>query len=161
MGWKVCFRMPQRASSSNRWLRLRSRKENLKTGLSEASSQSSRRLKENSSRQGFGDRLGVDSLDYPDLRIRRLARAHGISVVTLLPTLARYAEEHQVFLHGFERNLGGGHWNERGHRVAGETLAAALCASLSSETRGPLHSPTTSSRRNRSDVDRISPMVGR
>jgi hypothetical protein len=45
------------------------------------------------------------------------------------PALSAYAEAHQVYLNGFsEKNYGAGHLNETGHRVAGEAIAADLCA---------------------------------
>jgi hypothetical protein len=46
----------------------------------------------------------------------------------LAPELQQYAEQHQAFLHGFGSDLGNGHWNSDGHRVAGELLAQKLCA---------------------------------
>ena len=48
------------------------------------------------------------------------------------PMLA-YAEDHHVFLHGFKNTkTGEGHWNEQGHRLAGELIAARLCAMITS-----------------------------
>ena len=38
---------------------------------------------------------------------------------TLAPELQEFAERNQVFLHGFGENIGNGHWNATGHRVAG------------------------------------------
>jgi len=85
-------------------------------------------------RQALMRRLGVDTPFYPDLRIRGLAQREGIPVVTLAPLLARYAAEHHVALHGFPGALlNAGHWNENGHRVAGEILAEELCAHASQE----------------------------
>jgi hypothetical protein len=53
-----------------------------------------------------------------------------MAVLTLAPTHQRYADERQVFLHGFPPHLGEGHWNQAGHRVAGELIAQKLCADI-------------------------------
>ena len=46
---------------------------------------------------------------------------------TLAPELQAYADKNKVFLHGFGANIGNGHWNQLGHRVAGEMIAQKLC----------------------------------
>lgn len=71
--------------------------------------------------------LGAEDVFYPDNRIKRFAEANAIRVVTLVPALQAYAEQNNVFLHGFEKNLGFGHWNQSGHRVAGEILGETFC----------------------------------
>lgn len=78
-------------------------------------------------RERFMKRLGVDNLFYPDLRIKALCGREGIDVLNLAPAMLAYAEEHHVFLHGFGDNLGGGHWNATGHRVAAEVISGMLC----------------------------------
>ena len=80
-----------------------------------------------SARERFMRRLGVESLFYPDLRLKALGQREGFAVINLAPDLQAYAERNQVFLHGFGREIGNGHWNERGHAVAGELLAQKLC----------------------------------
>ena len=71
---------------------------------------------------------------YPDHRVERLCKSHGIPVLLLGPSFQKYAAQHQVFLHGFHtlfRNtLGSGHWNQNGHRLAGETIAQWLCPQI-------------------------------
>ena len=74
-------------------------------------------------RQSFMKRVGVNDLFYPDNRIKALAEREKIPVVTLAPQMQAYAEQKKVFLHGFGSNIGNGHWNQLGHRVAGEALA--------------------------------------
>jgi hypothetical protein len=59
----------------------------------------------------------------------------GFSVLNLAPEFQAYAERHKVFLHGFEPNPGGGHWNKNGHRLAGKAIAARLCREIAA--RGP------------------------
>ena len=78
-------------------------------------------------RRDFMQQLGVDSLFYPDLRIQALCEREGIPALDLAPALLTYAEQHQVFLHGFGQQPGLGHWNVRGQRVAGEMIAQKLC----------------------------------
>jgi|ERR1043166_3230602 hypothetical protein len=79
-------------------------------------------------RAAFEKRLGVNDLFYPDNRIRALGVREGIPVITLAPELQRFAQQNQVFLHGFGKNIGNGHWNATGNRVAGELIAKEMCA---------------------------------
>lgn len=79
----------------------------------------------------FMQRLGIEDLFYPNQRIQALGDREGFPVLTLAPVLRAYAEEHQVFLHGFENTvLGRGHWNEDGHRLAGQMIAQQICEQL-------------------------------
>jgi hypothetical protein len=79
-------------------------------------------------RSELPSKLGVPDLNYADRRISEFGASAGIPVTTLAPALASYAEAHHVYLNGFRAsNLGAGHWNETGHRVAGEAIAADLC----------------------------------
>lgn len=82
-------------------------------------------------RRALERRYHVDSLFYPDHRIRDLAQAHGIPVVTLAEPLADYAAKTGEWLNGgyneaFPR--GTGHWNETAHRLAAEIVGDRLCA---------------------------------
>lgn len=81
-------------------------------------------------RQAFAARLGVPDLLYPDTRIKTFCEQAQIPALTLAPQLQAYADQHKVFLHGFDAGLGNGHWNQTGHHVAGELLAQQLCAGL-------------------------------
>jgi hypothetical protein len=73
-------------------------------------------------------KLGVTTLSYADDRLTDFGAREGIPVLTLAPALSEYAETHHVFLNGFNNaNLGAGHWNETGHRVAAEAIAPWLC----------------------------------
>lgn len=79
-------------------------------------------------RQQVAAQLGVTDLLYPDHRIRELGVRASIPVLTLAPLLQRYAEERQIFLHGFANSgMGIGHWNEQGHAVAGQLIAQRVC----------------------------------
>jgi len=82
---------------------------------------------EDSIREEFMQRLGINDLDYADRRIRELGLRSGLSVINLSKTLHAYAQEHNVQLHGFENSgLGHGHWNAAGHRIAGQIIAREL-----------------------------------
>jgi hypothetical protein len=84
-----------------------------------------------SARGAFAQRLGVEDLFYPERRFRALGEREGFPVLNLAPELQRDADERRVFLHGFGRELGNGHWNEEGHRAAGELITRWLCDSES------------------------------
>jgi hypothetical protein len=77
-------------------------------------------------REAFMKRVGVKDLFYPDNRIRALCIRGSIPVITLAPELQAYAQKSGTFLHGFGSDLGNGHWNASGHRVAGELIAQKL-----------------------------------
>ncbi len=82
-------------------------------------------------------RYGVADLFYADDRLHAFAVQRKIEVLSLARPLAEYAQRKKVFLHGFLHAtrrlslnmnvLGSGHWNEDGHRVAGELIARYLC----------------------------------
>lgn len=78
-------------------------------------------------RQGFMKHLNLSDLFYPDKRIKALGEREGLEVLNLAPPLQAYAEQQKIFLHGFGRTQGIGHWNADGHRVAGELIAQKLC----------------------------------
>jgi lysophospholipase L1-like esterase len=78
-------------------------------------------------REEFMKRIGVSDLSYPNRRIETLGARVGFKVFNLSPALQSYVEQQKVYLHGFGRTLGGGHWNEVGHRAAGEMIAQKLC----------------------------------
>jgi lysophospholipase L1-like esterase len=72
--------------------------------------------------------LGVADLWYADRRVESFCQQEGIPVLLLAPGMQRYAEQHQVYLHGFPNTeLGNGHWNADGHALAGKILADEIC----------------------------------
>ena len=82
-------------------------------------------------RTAFKAALKVKSLDYPDRRIAAFARREKIPLVALLDPLRTRADATGEYLHGFPNTrMGTGHWNEIGHRAAGEVLARAVCSAL-------------------------------
>jgi hypothetical protein len=78
-------------------------------------------------REAFKRRFGITDLFYPDNRIKSLGAREGVLVLTLAPELQEFAERNNVFLHGFGKDVGNGHWNQTGHRRAGELLAKKIC----------------------------------
>ncbi|HEV7683439.1 MAG TPA: SGNH/GDSL hydrolase family protein [Pyrinomonadaceae bacterium] len=78
-------------------------------------------------REDFKRRFGIVDLFYPDNRIKALGSREGFPVITLAPELQSFAEQKKVFLHGFGKNIGNGHWNATGNRVAGELIAKKIC----------------------------------
>ena len=80
-------------------------------------------------RNKFARRMGIRDPFYPERRLKALAEKLNIELIPLSPRLQAYAEKHQVYLHGFERRqLGKGHWNEAGHREAGQAIAEHFCS---------------------------------
>jgi lysophospholipase L1-like esterase len=78
-------------------------------------------------RQSFLEKIGAGDIFYPDKRIKSLGEREKFKVFNLAPELQAFAEQNKVFLHGFGENIGSGHWNAEGHRVAGELLSQKLC----------------------------------
>lgn len=85
-------------------------------------------------REEFTAKLGVKDLLYPDLRIKQLGETNGIDVFNLVQPFQAYAKKHKVKLHGFD-DSGGGHWNEKGHKLAGQLISDKLCSTLGSNKR--------------------------
>ena len=71
--------------------------------------------------------MGAADLYYAERRFRAVGEREGFPVYNLAPDLQAYADRTKVFLHGFGAQRGNGHWNEEGHRVAGEILTRRLC----------------------------------
>lgn len=86
-------------------------------------------------REAFLRRVSAKDIFYPDNRIREFCRRENIPVTNLAPPMQKYAEEHNVMLHGFGQDIGNGHWNVTGHRVAGEFAATEVCRLLQNGNR--------------------------
>ena len=79
-------------------------------------------------RNRFMQDLHVGDLWYPETRTLEFAKDEQIDALALGRTLQAYAEERQIYLHGFKNTqLGSGHLNEEGHKLIGEALAKHLC----------------------------------
>jgi hypothetical protein len=77
----------------------------------------------------FAKALGITDIFLPDKRVAAIGAKYGFPVLMLAPSLQRIAREQRIQMHGFGSNLGGGHWNQNGHRHAAELIAAELCTS--------------------------------
>jgi len=71
------------------------------------------------------NQLGVSDLLYPERRLKSLGDRQGFAVLNLSQPFADYAEKHNMYLHGFKN--GGGHWNSKGHHLAGTLIAEKVC----------------------------------
>ena len=78
-------------------------------------------------REAFLEKIGASDIFYPDRRIKNLGEREKFAVFNLAPELQLFAEQNKVFLHGFGAELGNGHWNAEGHRVAGSLVSKKLC----------------------------------
>jgi len=78
-------------------------------------------------RADFMQRVGAKDLFYADERVKAVGDREGFEVFNLAPKLLSFAEQNNVLLHGFGSDLGSGHWNEKGHMVAGEILSKKIC----------------------------------
>lgn len=74
--------------------------------------------------------LGLKDLFYPDFRITALGQSKGFPVLNLAPELQKFAQQQNVYIHGFGSEMGSGHWNEIGHRAAGDRIAQWMCSEL-------------------------------
>jgi len=81
-------------------------------------------------RENFMNRYGIVDLFYPDHQFEKVCEGLGVPAIILGPRLQEYAEQNKIFLHGFGSDLGNGHWNESGHKIAGELIARDLCAKV-------------------------------
>ena len=78
-------------------------------------------------RQRFLQHVGADNIFYPNLRLKALAEREQIDFIDLAQPMQVYADQNKVFLHGFGGDLGNGHWNATGHKLAAELIAQKLC----------------------------------
>jgi hypothetical protein len=81
-------------------------------------------------KEKFLRRIGAEDLYYPNRRLAEFGQREGIPVFNLAPPMAEQAEQHHVYFHSFGSHLGIGHWNQDGHRVAGELMASWLAGEL-------------------------------
>ncbi len=79
-------------------------------------------------RDKLAARLGVTDLFYPDRHLVEYGDAHGFAAVALAPELQKQALASKKCLHGFTQPACQvAHYNEDGHRAAGDLLADEMC----------------------------------
>lgn len=79
------------------------------------------------SRENFMRSIGVTDLSYPNRRVEEFCKSQGIEVTDIAPAMREYAERNKVYLHGFGKDIGNGHWNSAGHAEAAELMTRKLC----------------------------------
>ncbi len=79
-------------------------------------------------RERFQSYVGTENLFYPNFRLAQLANREQIDFLDLAQPMQSYANEKKVFLHGFGKEIGNGHWNADGHRLASELIAQKMCS---------------------------------
>jgi hypothetical protein len=87
-------------------------------------------LPASASREAFLQRVGAKDIFYPDNRIGQFCRREGIALATLAPAMQQYAQQNNLMLHGFGKDIGNGHWNVAGHHIAGQLAADEICKLL-------------------------------
>lgn len=75
-------------------------------------------------KEEFLRELGAKDLYYPERRLDEFGKREGVPTFNLAPAMAKQAEERHVYFHADQGVPGMGHWNEEGHRVAGELIAS-------------------------------------
>lgn len=74
----------------------------------------------------------IQDLFYSDKRLYRLSREAGFLMIPLAVAMSEIAERTKAYFHGFANTeLGVGHWNARGHDVAGKILTRKICEASS------------------------------
>ena len=59
-------------------------------------------------------------------RLGKFAESEDIPYVDVAEPMQQAADRDHIFFHGFGKGIGNGHWNEAGHRFAGELFAAKI-----------------------------------
>ena len=78
-------------------------------------------------RENFLKGIGGGDLFYANRRLREFCEREGIDVLSIAEPMLAYAEQKQVYLHGFGREIGNGHWNSTGHEVAARLISERVC----------------------------------
>ncbi len=84
-------------------------------------------LPKQQSRENFIKGIGGGDLFYANRRLKEFCEREGIDVLSIAEPMLAYAEQHEVYLHGFGREIGNGHWNPAGHAVAAGLITEKVC----------------------------------
>lgn len=82
---------------------------------------------DSSFRREFMKKLGVEDLSYPEARLQMWAERASVPFVELSNEFSRIGTQNGDSIYGFGDQIGFGHWNENGHRLAGKILAQRIC----------------------------------
>jgi hypothetical protein len=75
--------------------------------------------------------IGGTDLLYPSHRLDAFAARKGFPVLDLVPPMRSFAQDNQVYFHGFPNTaMGTGHWNQTGNRFAAGLIAKKLVAMM-------------------------------
>ncbi len=79
----------------------------------------------------YMEKFGVTDLFYPERRIRSIGKKYKFPVITMAERLQKIAIKEGIYFHGFKNTvMGFGHWNEKGHKIAGEILVKDICTKV-------------------------------
>ena len=80
---------------------------------------------------GYLRAVGGTDLLYPTHRLTAFGVRKGFTVLDLVAPMKAYAQDHQVYFHGFPNTaMGTGHWNQRGNHFAADLIAYKLEAMI-------------------------------
>lgn len=89
------------------------------------------------SRENFMRSIGVTDLSYPNRRVETFCKTEGIEVLDIAPFMREYAERNNVYLHGFGKDIGNGHWNSAGHAQAAALMTRKVCEMQGAALKSP------------------------
>ena len=84
-------------------------------------------------RRAFAEENRIESLFYPDERVRQFCASRKIPLLQLAKTLHDEADQSDppIYFHGFQNTqMGTGHWNERGHQRVANILKDHLIKTI-------------------------------
>lgn len=88
-------------------------------------------------RERFAQHHNLPDLNYPQRRLQALSEREGWNVLNLLPVFQFWADHGGAITHGFPNTEPFiGHWNERGHEIAAQALAARICDGFERRRQG-------------------------
>lgn len=80
---------------------------------------------------GYLSAVGGTDLLYPSHRLLAFGARKGFAVLDLVVPMKNFAQDHQVYFHGFPNTvMGTGHWNQRGNQFAAGLIADKLAAMM-------------------------------
>lgn len=81
-------------------------------------------------REEYMQVYNIENLFYPGERIKALGDRFDFPVTNLEKDFQAHVDKTQECLHGFTNEYCGGHWNDKGHELAGKILAENVCKGI-------------------------------